>query len=80
MKNRTWASFGEPAYRLTPRPALPGAVHGTAARAVTPINAAFRTKVSVCMRIQNESQCTGVTGSIHRLKDRDDLASSNLQF
>lgn len=70
MKNRTWASFGEPAYRHTPRPVLPGAVHGTAVCTVTPINAAFWTKVSVCTMIQNENQCTDVTGRIHRLKEQ----------
>lgn len=70
MKNRTWASFGEPAYRHTPRPALPGAVHDTASCTVTPINTAFWTKVSVYMMIQNENQCTDVTGSIHRLKEQ----------
>lgn len=70
MKNCTWASFWEPAYRHTPRPALPSAVPGTAVCTVTPINTAFRTKVSVCTMIQNENQCTDVTGRIHRLKEQ----------
>lgn len=34
------------------------------------INAAFWTKVSVCTMIQNENQCTDVTGRIHRLKEQ----------